>query len=69
MIKVSKVSVRKLIHLKRLPKKFRMFVPGCWLYDILKANKLDVPLWQQTYWVACRSLDAKTLGINWRAEQ
>jgi len=69
MITVTKASVKKLIHLKRLPRRFRMFVPGCWLMDILRANKLDIPLWQQTYWVACRSLDAKTLGINWRAEQ
>ena len=69
MIKVSKSSVRKLIRLKRLPKRFRMFVPGCWLMDIFKANKIDIPLWQQTYWVICRSLDNQTLSLRWRAEQ
>lgn len=64
---VRKSSVRRLVRLKRLPTRFRMFVAGSWLYDVLKANRLHnkVHLWDQTYWVRCLSLDAKHLVINW----
>jgi len=64
---VRKSSVRKLIGMKRLPKYFRVFVAGCWLYDILKANRLHkrITLWDRNYWVRCRSLDTKRLTLRW----
>jgi hypothetical protein len=71
MIKVSKDSVRVLVHLKRLPKRFRMFVAGSWLYDVLKANGLheQVHLWNQTYWIVCRSLNARHLALTWKVDK
>lgn len=67
-IKVTKSSVRALVGLKRLPKKFGMLVIGAWLYDILKANNLweKYRLWNPRYWVRVRSLDSKHFIINWR---
>ena len=70
MITITKESVRKLTRSKRLPKKFRMFVPGCWLLDVLKENSLEnIRLWNQTYWVSCRSMTPKQLAITWRIEK
>jgi hypothetical protein len=68
-MRVSKDSIRNLVGLKRLPKRFRMFVAGSWLYDVLKANGLHERkhLWSQTYWVVCRSLDTNRMTLNWRA--
>lgn len=70
-MKVTKSSVRKLVGLKRLPKKFRMLVAGCWLYDVLKANDLHekIHLWEMRYWVTCHSLNNKSLIINWRTDK
>jgi len=64
---VLKQSVRELTKRKRLPRCFRMFVAGCWLYDILKANGLheQIHLKRMSYWVGCRSLDSRHLVINW----
>jgi hypothetical protein len=71
MIKVTKDSVRALVNLKRLPRRFRMLVIGSWLYDVLKANGLHekIRLWHQTYWVVCRSLDARHLTLTWRIDK
>jgi len=71
MIKVTKDSIRTLVGLKRLPRRFRMFVAGSWLYDVLKANGLheQIHLWNQTYWVVLRSLDTKHLILNWRVDK
>jgi hypothetical protein len=70
-IKITKDSLRTLTGLKRLPKRFRMFVAGSWLYDVLKANGLHekIHLWNQTYWVTCRSLNAKLSLISWRVDK
>ena len=67
MIKVTKASIRTLVGLKRLPRRFRMYVAGCWLYDVLKANKINKHLWSQTYWVVLRSLDAQRMALTWKA--
>ena len=67
MRRITKESVRALVGLKRLPKRLRMYVAGCWLYDVLKANNISVSLWAQSYWVVIRSLDANRMTINWRA--
>ena len=71
MIKISKDSVRPLVGLERLPRRFRMLVDGGWLYHLLEANKLHEKfrLWNQRYWVVCRSLDSKRLAINWRVDK
>ena len=71
MIKVTKDSVRKLVQLKRLPARFRMFVASVWLYDILKANGLHekIQLWNQRYWVVCKSLSPTLMGITWRIDK
>jgi hypothetical protein len=71
VVKVSKDSVRTVVHQKRLPRRFKMFVIGAWLYDVLKANGLHEKfrLWNQTYWVVCRSLDARHLVISWRVDK
>jgi len=71
VVTVTKDSVRELVGKRRLPRKFRMFVIGAWLYDVLKANGLHekIRLWNQTYWVVCRSLDARHLAINWRVDK
>jgi hypothetical protein len=66
-MKVTKDSIRTLVGLKRLPRRFRMYVAGCWLYDVLKANNIPIHLWSQTYWVVLRSLDTKRMAITWRA--
>ena len=68
MIRVSKDSIRTLVGLKRLPRRIRMYVAGCWLYDVLKANEITIHLWSQTYWVVLRSLDTKRMAITWRAK-
>jgi hypothetical protein len=70
-IKVTKDSVRKLVGLKRLPRRFRMFVAGVWVYDLLKANGLHehIHLWNQRYWVVCKSLTPKLAGITWRIDK
>ncbi len=70
-VKVTKDSVRALTRKKRLPSKFEMFIAGSWLYDVLQANELHekFKLWNQTYWVTCRSLDARHLVISWRTEK
>ena len=62
-----KQTVRDLTKRKHLPSHFRMFVAGCWLYDVLKANGLHekIHLWEMSYWVRCRSLDSKRLIITW----
>jgi hypothetical protein len=67
-ITVRKGSVRRLIRLKRLPHRFRMYVSGSWLYDVLKANRLHekVHLWNRLYWVRCLSLNVKKMSIRWR---
>jgi hypothetical protein len=67
MIKVSKDSIRTLVGLKRLPKRFRMYVAGSWLYDVLKANAITNHLWNEAYWVVLRSLDSKLMTITWKA--
>jgi hypothetical protein len=69
MARVTKDSVRGIVGLKRLPKRFRMYVAGLWLYDVLKANGLHkkYKLWSETYWVVCKSLDTDRLTIQWRA--
>jgi len=66
-VTVRKSSVRRLTRLKRLPRRFRMFVAGCWLYDVLKANRLHnkVLLGDLNYWLVCNSLDARHLTIKW----
>ena len=70
-ITVSKRSVRRLVHLKRLPRYFRMLVAGCWLYDVLKANRLHerIHLWEMRYWVRCSSLDSRLMTISWKADK
>jgi hypothetical protein len=66
-IVVTKRSVRRLVHLKRLPSRFRMFVAGCWLYEVLRANRLHkkIHLWDLTYWVRCSSLDTRQVTLVW----
>jgi len=68
MVKVTKQSVRNLTGSKRLPKKFRMYVGGTFLYDVLEANGLSEKkrLWSQVYWISCRSLNRTHLKINWK---
>jgi hypothetical protein len=71
VIKVSKDSVRNLIGLKRLPRRFRMLVIGAWLYDVLKANGLHEKfrLWNQRYWVVYRSLGSRLALLTWRVDK
>jgi hypothetical protein len=64
-VTVLKQTVRDSTKRKHLPSSFRMFLAGCWLYDILKANNHCVHLSKQTYWVRCKSLDSKRLIISW----
>jgi hypothetical protein len=70
-IQVTKESIRILINKKRLPRRFKMFVAGCWLYDLLKANGLheEIRLWNQTYWVVCNSLNAKLATLTWSVDK
>lgn len=63
---VSKTSIRELVHKKRLPSYFRMYVAGCWLYDVLQANNLEKKLMAMTYWVTVKSLNSKQSVITWR---
>jgi hypothetical protein len=65
---VTKQSIRNLIGSKRLPRRFRMFVAGSWLYDVLKANRLhnEIHLGQMSYWVYCLSLNSKSIRLNWK---
>ena len=69
-VKVLKQTVRDLTKRKHLPRHFRMFVAGCWLYDILKANGLheQVHLRQMSYWVRCHSLDSRHLTVTWEED-
>lgn len=66
---VTKASIRKLVRRNRLPRYFRMFVAGCWLYNVLEANGLEKKhhLWQMSYWVSVSSLDARLSTITWRS--
>lgn len=66
---VTKDSVRKFLHRKRLPKRFFMLVPGCWILDVLRENSLEVPLWSQTYWITGRSKNQKQLTLTWKVEK
>lgn len=64
---VSKESVRELTKRKLLPRTLFMFVAGGWLFDLFKANSLDIKLWEMTYWVRLRSLDRKRMVLHWEA--
>ena len=71
MITVSKQSVRTLTQRERLPKKFQMYVGGSFLFDVLEANGLSekIHLWNQVYWITCKSVNNNQLKIHWRNEK
>lgn len=63
---VSKKSLRRFLGMKRLPDRFRMLVPGSWLYDVLKANRMHklIQLGFLTYWVIGTSAGRKETMLN-----
>ena len=65
MTKVLKQTVRELTKKGRLPSKFSMFISGCWLYDLLRANGVKPILMARAYWVEYRSLDSNHAVITW----
>jgi hypothetical protein len=65
---VSKKSLRELTRKRRLPSRFEMFVFGAWLYDLLKANNIDIKLWHMSYWLKVRSLNRRKSEISFEPQ-